>query len=183
MFVFYLRQPSHARPLDQVLARPFTITFSEYLKPKLLAAVTWGLLCSWLPILKVICAILTSILTAGADEQDAKFRPAGQVLLDLVRMQWCTDAEGATDARGEWKIRDFQGGHVIIVQGREKRAEVHASLPAAGIAFEIALHRKLNAGAACAALIELTELRQQLFVNRSTHRPPFWPPASLFFRS
>jgi endo-1,4-beta-xylanase len=70
---------------------------------------------------------------------DWSLRPAGQVWLDLVRGQWCTEEEGETDARGEWRIRGFHGDYVITVQDAQKSAEAHGSLAPEGVEFKITL--------------------------------------------
>ncbi len=70
---------------------------------------------------------------------DWSLRPSGQVWLDLVRRQWCTDEEGETDAHGEWKTRGFQGDYVITVRAAQKYTEVNGSLSPEGVEFKITL--------------------------------------------
>lgn len=70
---------------------------------------------------------------------DWSLRPAGQAWLDLVRKQWRTDAEGITDARGQWKARAFDGDYEITASSNEKTATVTATRAGSGADVKVVL--------------------------------------------
>ncbi|MEA3208767.1 MAG: endo,4-beta-xylanase [Chthoniobacter sp.] len=68
---------------------------------------------------------------------DWSLRPAGQVWLDLVQKRWRTDAEGVTDARGEWKVRGFQGDYEITARADTGTATAKANLRKNGAELKV----------------------------------------------
>lgn len=68
---------------------------------------------------------------------DWSLRPAGQAWLNLVQKQWRTDAEGVTDARGEWKVRGYHGDYEITANADGKAATKKATLLRGGTVVKI----------------------------------------------
>ncbi len=54
--------------------------------------------------------------------KDWSLRPNGQVWLDLVTREWWTNAEGATDPRGEFSARAFYGDYRVTVESAGRKA-------------------------------------------------------------
>ncbi len=77
------------------------------------------------------------IPNAALYRSDWTLRPAGQVWLDLVQKQWRTDAEGITDASGQWEVRGFHGEYKITVVSDERTSTALTNLPPDGATVTI----------------------------------------------
>lgn len=77
------------------------------------------------------------IPNAALYRSDWTLRPAGQVWLDLVQKEWRTDAEGITDASGQWKVRGFHGEYEITVAAGEQISTTMTNLPPGGATVTI----------------------------------------------
>lgn len=79
-----------------------TATFSH---PSVNSVIIWGFWEGrhWMP-------------NAALYRKDWSVKPHGQVWLDLVKKQWWTNANGATNAQGDYKTRGFYGDYQVTVK-------------------------------------------------------------------
>lgn len=66
-------------------------------------------------------------------------KPNGQAFLDLVFHQWWTDVRGATDGRGQYRLRAFHGDYEISVEHGHARRKVRAAVAKPGTQLSIVL--------------------------------------------
>jgi endo-1,4-beta-xylanase len=91
-----------------------TATFSH---PSVDSVIMWGFWEGrhWMP-------------NAALYRQDWSIKPHGQVWLDLVKKAWWTNAQGATNTKGEYSTRGFYGDYIVTVNANGKTKTVNAKL-------------------------------------------------------
>ncbi|MCX5770067.1 MAG: endo-1,4-beta-xylanase [Candidatus Hydrogenedentes bacterium] len=109
-----------------------TICFSH---PKIVAFSFWGFWenAHWRP-------------DAAMIDKDWKLKPSGEAYEKLVLHEWWTQQEGATNKKGQYKVRGFLGDYQITVRAGAYTCERELTLKTGGTTLEVVLEPGRSTG-------------------------------------